>query len=293
VHAKGSFIYLQLWALGRAAHPSQLVSEDPSLPYVSASDVPLGGRTDGILPRPLSVPEIKEYIELYATAASNAVHRAGFDGVEVHGANGYLVDQFLQDVTNVRTDEYGGSPENRTRFAVEIVDAVVRRVGESKTGIRLSPFGSVNGEILIFLLTQYWFLTCCILYPGMGMKDPKPTFSHLITQLKALHPGLSYIHVVEPRVSSDGVTSRPTKDSNDFIRHIWVGDVDGTDSYDNEDSTLNGNKKRRVLISAGGYTRELGMEYADTKGDLIVYGRPFIANVRLFFVDLSLYPSFF
>lgn len=154
MHAKGSFIYLQLWALGRAAHPSQLVSEDPSLPYVSASDVPLGGRTDGILPRPLSVPEIKEYIELYATAASNAVHRAGFDGVEVHGANGYLVDQFLQDVTNVRTDEYGGSPENRTRFAVEIVDAVVRRVGESKTGIRLSPFGSVNSEILIFLLNS-------------------------------------------------------------------------------------------------------------------------------------------
>jgi hypothetical protein len=72
-----------------------------------------------------------------------------------------------------------------------------------------------------------------------------------------------------------------------------VGDVNGTDSHDNEHSTLNGSEKRRVLISAGGYTRELGMEYADTKGDLIVYGRPFIANVRFFFVDLLLYPSFF
>jgi NADPH2 dehydrogenase len=146
VHAKGSFIYLQLWALGRAATPSVLSSEDPSFPFVSASDVPTKAQNDGLLPRPLSVPEIHEYVNLYATAASNAVHRAGFDGVEVHGANGYLVDQFLQDVSNVRTDEYGGSIENRTRFALEIIDAIVRRVGESKTAIRISPWGIFNSE---------------------------------------------------------------------------------------------------------------------------------------------------
>lgn len=89
--------------------------------------------------------EIKEYVQLYATAASNAVHRAGFDGVEVHGAHGYLIDQFTQDVSNKRTDEYGGSIENRSRFALEVVDAVTKAVGQEKTGIRLSPFSDFNG----------------------------------------------------------------------------------------------------------------------------------------------------
>ncbi|EEC00028.1 hypothetical protein MPER_00129, partial [Moniliophthora perniciosa FA553] len=102
VHWKGSFIYLQLWALGRAAPLSQLHSEDPSYPYVSASDVPLKGTHEA--PRPLTKTEIEEYEELFAHAAKNAVERAGFDGVEIHGANGYLIDQFIQDVSNHRTD---------------------------------------------------------------------------------------------------------------------------------------------------------------------------------------------
>ena len=89
--------------------------------------------------------EIKEYVQLYATAASNAVHVAGFDGVEVHAANGFLIDQFLQDVSNRRTDEYGGSIENRARFALEVVDAVVQKVGAENTGIRLGPWDTFNG----------------------------------------------------------------------------------------------------------------------------------------------------
>lgn len=100
VHSKGSFIICQLWAIGRAALPSAL---PPSAPYISASSVPLPGRP--IPPRPLTVEEIKEYVAWYAQAASNAVEKAGFDGVEVHGAHGYLVDQFLQSGTNERTDE--------------------------------------------------------------------------------------------------------------------------------------------------------------------------------------------
>lgn len=82
---------------------------------------------------------------MYATAAANAVNRAGFDGVEIHGANGYLIDQFTQDVSNNRTDEYGGSVENRSRFALEIVDAVTKAVGADRTGIRLSPWSSYGG----------------------------------------------------------------------------------------------------------------------------------------------------
>lgn len=156
---------MQLWALGRGTLVEELAKEDPSFPYVSASDVQLTGRPKP--PRPLSITgakhpshrfrlsclryrhhtEIKEYIRLYATAASDAVNGAGFDGVELHGANGYLIDQFLQDVTNKRTDEYGGSVANRCRFALEVVDAVVDAIGESKTAIRFSPWSDFQGML--------------------------------------------------------------------------------------------------------------------------------------------------
>ncbi|KAI0742949.1 NADH:flavin oxidoreductase/NADH oxidase [Daedaleopsis nitida] len=114
VHAKGSYIYMQLWALGRAARISQ---PDPDFPYVSASGVPLTGR-EGI-PRPLTGTETKEYVAAWAQAARNAVHIAGFDGIEIHAAHGYLIDQFTEDVSNKRTDEYGG-----------------------KTAIRISPWST-------------------------------------------------------------------------------------------------------------------------------------------------------
>lgn len=95
--------------------------------------------------------EIKEYVQLHATAAENAVLKAGFDGVEIHAANGYLLDQFLQTNTNTRTDEYGGSIENRTRFVLEIADAVVKAVGAEKVGIRLSPWSTYQGESWAFV----------------------------------------------------------------------------------------------------------------------------------------------
>ena len=94
---------------------------------------------------PSTFAEIKQYVDWHAEAAINAVQRAGFDGVEVHGANGYLVDQFLQDVSNKRTDEYGGSVENRSRFALEVMDAVVDAVGAKKSAIRLSPWSRFQG----------------------------------------------------------------------------------------------------------------------------------------------------
>ncbi|KAF7377291.1 putative inactive dehydrogenase EasA [Mycena sanguinolenta] len=245
VHAQGSFIYCQLWALGRAARPAYLNAEDPPLPYVSASDIPLRERPDTeIRPRSLSVEEIHEYVQLYATAASNAVDKAGFDGVEIHGASGYLPDQFLQDVSNVRTDEYGGSPENRCRFALEVVDAVASAVGPKKTGIRMGPWDT---------------------YQNMGMKDPKPTFAYLVSQILERHPELAYIHVTEPRV--DVLGPRPVIPegwSNDFLRDIWVSPT----------------SERRV-ISAGGYNRPLALEFADNKNDIIAFGRPFISNPDL------------
>ncbi|KAI0076951.1 FMN-linked oxidoreductase [Panus rudis PR-1116 ss-1] len=148
VHDNQSFIFAQLWALGRAAESTILARDN--FPFVAASDIPLTDRGVPVniddpekvaapRPRPMSVKEIKEYVQRYATAACNAVE-AGFDGVEIHAAGGYLLDQFLQDVSNNRTDEYGGSIENRARFVLEVIDAIVKAVGPGKVGIKSNDF---------------------------------------------------------------------------------------------------------------------------------------------------------
>lgn len=148
VHAKGCFIFLQLWALGRVADPTVLASKDPPLPHVSSSPTALSDSVS--TPRALSISEIHEYVGFYAKAASNAVHRAGFDGVEIHGANGYLIDQFLQEVCNKREDKYGGSIAGRALFAFEVVRAVIDEVGARRTGFRVSPWSYFQGYIHIF-----------------------------------------------------------------------------------------------------------------------------------------------
>jgi NADPH2 dehydrogenase len=127
VHENGSFIYLQLWALGRTAFPDVL-QEEGGYPLVGPSPIPLPTKKDPntppstpqAVPRALTIEEIKEYMRLFASAAENAVLRAGFDGVEIHAANGYLPDQFLQTNSNTRTDAYGGSVQNRARFVLEV-----------------------------------------------------------------------------------------------------------------------------------------------------------------------------
>lgn len=139
--------------------------------------------------------EIQEYIGWYAQAAKNAI-AAGFDGVEVHGANGYLVDQFLQDVSNKRTDAWGGSVEKRARFGLEVTKAVIAAVGVEKVGIRLSPYSE---------------------FQGMKMADPVPQYTYYTNELKKLN--LAYLHVVEGRI--DGNADTPSKDSIKFIADIW------------------------------------------------------------------------
>ena len=150
VHANGSYIYLQLWALGRAGEPGVLKREG-GFDLVAPSPIPLrvsNGTEPGddkVVPRELTVAELREYLQLYSKAASNAIE-AGFDGVEVHAANGYLLDQFLQSVSNQRTDEYGGSIENRLRFPLEVINAVVETVGAERTSFRVSPWSKYQGE---------------------------------------------------------------------------------------------------------------------------------------------------
>lgn len=194
VHKNGSLIYMQLWALGRAAGAEQLTKElGPDAKVVSASDVPFEG---GAKPTPLTEEEIYEYIKLYAQAAKNAVE-AGFDGVEIHSANGYLPDQFLQDKSNFRTDAWGGNIEKRARFGLEVTKAVVEAIGSEKTGIRLSPYSK---------------------FQGMKMDEPKPQFEYYVKELKKLN--LAYLHIVTSRVS--GNADVHGKESIDDLVDIWA-----------------------------------------------------------------------
>lgn len=175
VHRNGSYIYLQLWALGRAANPD-ILKKEGGYDVVSSSATAMGA--DKPVPRALTEQEIERYIADYAQAARNAVHEAGFDGVEIHAANGYLIDQFTQDTVNKRTDKWGGSVENRARFALEVTGAVAAAVGADRTGIRLSPWST---------------------FQGMRMEQPIPQFDYLIRHLGQYK--LAYLHLVESRIS--------------------------------------------------------------------------------------------
>jgi len=170
VNRKKSFIFLQLWAVGRAAR--QEVADASGIDVVSSSAIPI--KEGDAVPRSLTEAEIESIIAAYGLAARNAME-AGFDGVEVHAANGYLIDQFLQDTCNQRTDKWGGSIENRARFCLRIVEEVVRQVGPDKTGVRLSPFSP---------------------YQGMGMEDTVPQFTHVIQSLQPYN--LAYLHLASP-----------------------------------------------------------------------------------------------
>jgi len=194
-------------------------------------------------PRALTVEEIKEYVKLYATAAENAVLKAGFDGVEIHAASGFFLDQFLQPTSNQRTDEYGGSVENRLRIVLEVIDAVVKAVGANRVGIRISPYLTMN---------------------GMGMPDPIPTFAGLITHIRDSHPDFAYIHVLEATdivpILAGPKASAVERPSFKFLRDIW-GD--------------------RPYIANGNYERDTAIEVVEKEGGLVSFGRYFISNPDL------------
>src|SRR6266404_3077408 len=168
VHAKGGVIVLQLWHVGRVSHSS--FQPGGVLP-VAPSAVPVSvdfktATADGKVvpyetPRALETGEIPGVVDAYREAAKNA-REAGFDGVEVHGANGYLIEQFLQSHTNLRTDQYRGSIESRTRFLMEVTKAVVEVWGADRVGVRLSPYGVANGS---------------------GEPDPMPLYAHVVEEL--------------------------------------------------------------------------------------------------------------
>ncbi len=175
VHDVGGRIYLQLWHVGRISH--SLYQPGHALP-VAPSAIPMSGNVytpEGMrpyeTPRALDIAEIPGIVEKFRLGAKNALD-AGFDGVEIHGANGYLIDQFLQDGTNKRTDSYGGPIENRARFLLDVTNAVLSVWGAERVGIRLSPNGTFH---------------------DMKDSDPEKTFSYVIRELNKLK--LGYLHL--------------------------------------------------------------------------------------------------
>lgn len=212
VHQDGGRIFLQLWHVGRISHPSLQPSH--ALPVAPSAIKPEGKAfTEGgflpfVTPRALETSEIAGIVEQYHAASQYALD-AGFDGVEIHAANGYLIDQFLRDSTNHRTDIYGGSLENRTRLLMEVTAAVVSVWPANRVGVRLSPISPAN---------------------DISDSDPATLFSYVVEQLSKFN--LLYLHVIE------GATGGPRSVEDGFdlqlLRKLFNGVYIGNNGYDRE-----------------------------------------------------------
>ncbi|TBR58358.1 alkene reductase [Westiellopsis prolifica IICB1] len=212
VHAQGGKIFLQLWHSGRVAHSALLNGELPIAPSAIAATGTLHtpiGKVNLETPRALETKEIPQIVEQFRQGAENAM-TAGFDGVELHGAFGYLIDQFLQDGSNQRHDEYGGSIENRARFLLEVVTAVTNVWGGNRVGIKLSPSN-----------THY----------GMKDSNPQETFSYAIAKLNDFH--LAYIHLMEPN-ETDLATREVLNPVLPIFRPLYTGTIITNGGYDKQ-----------------------------------------------------------
>ena len=199
-HAEGGHIFLQLWHCGRVSHPDFHGGEPavaPSAICPAGEAFTFTGLKPFETPRELSASEIAAVVDDYKRGAANAI-AAGFDGVEIHGANGYLLDQFLRDGSNQRNDAYGGTLENRARLMLEATEAVCDAVGADRVGIRLSPLQPFN---------------------DMKDSDPEATFSHVVRELNRF--GLAYLHVTEMGSEAPGVAG-PAFDL-EKLRPLWKG----------------------------------------------------------------------
>ena len=209
VHAEGGKIFIQLWHVGRISHPD--IQEGGALPVAPSAVKAVGqvftggGMVDMVTPRALELDEIPGIVVDYRRAAENA-RAASFDGVEIHSANGYLLDQFLRDKTNLRTDAYGGSIENRARLLLEVVDAVLGVWEKGRVGVRISPLSPAN---------------------DIADSNPEPLFTYVVEQLSAR--GIGYLHVVE------GVTGGPRETGHSFklatLRPLFHGTYIGNNGY--------------------------------------------------------------
>jgi N-ethylmaleimide reductase len=245
VHAKGGFMFSQLWHTGRS---SNVETTGGSTPVTASVNPEYWGDTSHLVSAPsgwvqpsphraLETAEIKAIVEDYRMAAERA-KAAGFDGVELHSGNGYLMDQFLQDGSNKRTDEYGGSIENRSRFLLEVVEALVSVWGREHVAVRIAPSGSWN---------------------GMSDSNPQALFAYVAEELNKF--GLAYLHIIEPRVKGNIVIAEGQAPvAAEKLRKIFKGRI----------------------IAAGGFEPDTA-EVVIAKGDAdaVAFGRHFVANPDL------------
>jgi len=250
VHASEGVIFAQLWHVGRVSHvelqPSKGAPLAPSaLPALSAKAFIETGKGKGELvlpskPRALTVEEIHEIVGLYVTAARNAI-AAGFDGIEIHAANGYLINQFISESSNTREDQYGGSLVNRLRFLREVVEAVSAAVGPERLGVRFTPLFESTDQDRVYI--------------GMVEKDPHSTYIEAIKILEEF--GVAYVSIAE--ADWDNAPDLPERFRMD-VRQVFSGRIIYAGRYTAE--------RGARLIEAG-------------LADLIAFGRPFIANPDL------------
>ena len=209
VHAAGGRIFLQLWHVGRISHPS--LQPGGAIPVAPSAIAPAGqamtpdGMKPFVTPRALETEEVAGIVEDYRGAARNA-RMAGFDGVELHGANGYLIDQFLRDGSNRRTDRYGGTAQNRARLLIDVVETLVAEWGAERVGVRLSPTNPFN---------------------DMFDSNPAATFATAVGELDRF--ALAYLHIVEP-AASDPVSDGEAPDIR-FFRKLWRGALVANKGY--------------------------------------------------------------
>jgi N-ethylmaleimide reductase len=248
VHAAGGRIFVQLMHAGRVSHssllPNHALPVAPSDIAVSGQVHTFGGKAAFETPRPLQTEEIPAVVEEYRRAAVLSI-MAGFDGVELHAATGYLPNQFQVTGSNRRTDTYGVSLEGRTRFTLEVIDALCSVRGADRVGIKIAPGFTVN---------------------DIFDDDPTETYTYLARCLNPL--GLAYLHVGYDSGYARGTA--PTVNPIDLLRSVYTG----------------------MMLAVGGFTKASGeAAIAAGRADLIVYGRPFIANpdlVERFRLDASL-----
>ncbi|RBR25699.1 uncharacterized protein FIESC28_01662 [Fusarium coffeatum] len=239
VHAKGGLIVVQLWALGRIAEPDLVsaVYSPGTKPYLDNDDT--SRRTPdkaAVIEKFTTMIEagINRFVEHFRQAALNAIE-AGFDGVELHGANGYLIDQFLQSTSNDRQDQYGGSVENRIRFPLRVVNAISEAIGAERVGVRMSPFTR---------------------FQGMRETDPLSLFVPWAQAIVDSQPSIGYLHAVEPR--ADGAVDTPD--------HLQKG-IESLDSIREVATRADVN-----FIAAGGFTPESAFEHTSETDDLVAFG---------------------
>lgn len=253
VHARGGRIVVQLWHVGRVSHhslqpggaapvaPSALQAQTKTFIYVEQDGQRVGRFVDTSMPRALRLDEMPGIVEAYRQASHRAM-AAGFDGVEVHAANGYLLDQFLRRGSNQRTDAYGGAIENRARLLLDVMQAVTDAIGAERVGIRLSPVTPANDA---------------------HDDAPQPLFEYVVRHLAPL--GLAYVHVIE------GQTGGP--------RDYQQGDP--AFDYDALRAAYRDAGGRRAWMVNNGYDGALGHTAVAQGADLVAFGKPFIANPDL------------